>query len=67
MKISVSVDDMGKFQAAYIKVRSGKSVRTVEGKTPNYYLADYDAKGRLLGVEMLNPGEAEVPDVLVDS
>lgn len=63
-KVDVSVDEAsGRLLAAYFRVRRGKVADTgevVDGRVN----ADYDAAGRLLGVEMLAPCAASVLDQL---
>lgn len=63
--VSISTDDKtGEPFAAYLCVREGEVAETVEIKEDAAY-ADYDAKGKLLGVELLAPCEVEVLDKLV--
>jgi uncharacterized protein YuzE len=61
-QVEVTVDhDTGSLLAAYFMIRNGKVHVTrelVDGKL----LADYDKKGRLLGIEMLGPCSARVLD-----
>lgn len=44
--------------AAYIRLRAGKVAKTVEER-PASVMLDLDAKGHLLGVELLDPDEAD--------
>jgi uncharacterized protein YuzE len=61
-QLSVSVcDETGRVRAAYLKVRDGAADETrevVEGSA----FADYDAEGRLLGIEFLAPCHVSVLD-----
>ncbi len=53
--VSVTTDKAtGRVMAAYLKVRGGKVAKTVELEEGTA-LADYDSRGRLLGVELLAP------------
>ena len=58
--VSLSIDKAtGRLLSVYFGIRLGKSFKTAEladGKV----LADYDRKGRLLGVEMIAPCTAKV-------
>src|SRR5205807_2776938 len=61
MHADVEVDETGKVEAVYFYIRPGKAAETreyAEGKA----LADYDRKGRLLGIELLAPCEATILD-----
>ena len=53
-EVSVSGRDDGTIEAVYIHVREGKvaTTREIEGDT---LLADYDADGNVLGIEILAP------------
>ena len=44
----------GEFKAAYFQVRQGKSAKVKEFANGNAF-ADYDARGNLLGIELLAP------------
>jgi hypothetical protein len=58
----LSIDEhTGKPQAAYLQVRTGEVADTQE-LAPGKAYADYDAAGRLLGVEFLAPCSVEVVD-----
>ncbi len=63
-ELQISVDEKtGGIRAAYLRVRQGEVAETrevVEGTT----FADYDANGRLLGIELLAPCKVEVLDNL---
>lgn len=53
--VSIEVDNAtGDILAVYFRVRTGKSVRTEE-VADGIVFADYNARGELLGVEMLGP------------
>ena len=60
--MSVETDDQtGEILAVYFLIRKGKSARVQEfcdGKA----FADYDSKGRLLGIELLAPCKLSVLD-----
>lgn len=60
--VSVSVDHSnGRILAVYFQLRSGKVAQTrelVDGRVT----ADYDRKGKLLGIEMIAPCSAKVLD-----
>lgn len=45
--------ESGRFIAAYLQVRKGRSARTVE-LAGGDVLADYNCRGRLLGIEVLS-------------
>ena len=65
-KVSVSTDEStGKLIAAYLYVRAGKSVETIEIEEDRAY-ADYDAAGQLIGVELLAPCHVKVLDRLTE-
>jgi uncharacterized protein YuzE len=53
-EISVSTRDDGTIEAAYIKLADGKVAKTTE-ISQDVALADYDAAGNLLGIEILAP------------
>jgi uncharacterized protein YuzE len=53
-EISLSARDDGTVEAAYIRLRRGKSDRTQE-IIEDALLADYDEQGTLLGIEVLAP------------
>jgi hypothetical protein len=52
---SISIEEeTGTLLAFYHQVRTGKSVKQIEFADGNL-IADYDSRGRLLGVELLGP------------
>lgn len=53
-EISISGRNDGTLEAAYITVRDGKAARTKE-IVEDIALADYDSRGRLIGIEILAP------------
>ncbi len=55
-RISISARSDGSIAAAYIQLvhRAGKSARTEE-LISDILLADYDARGRMIGIEILGP------------
>jgi len=60
--VSIEVDHQtGEVQAAYFRVRKGKTAETREFENGNLF-ADYDNAGNLLGVEMLAPCKVSVFD-----
>ena len=61
-RVSVETHDQtGEVLATYFQVRKGKVAVTKEYADGNAF-ADYDRKGRLLGIELLAPCKAEVLD-----
>lgn len=54
-EISISARDDGTLEALYIRVSTNKVARTEEVPGPDEVLADYDSKGRLVGIEILSP------------
>jgi uncharacterized protein YuzE len=54
IEVSVSARDDGTLEAVYVTFRTGEvaETREIDG---DVLLADYDAQGRLLGVELLAP------------
>lgn len=66
-KANISIDEKtGKLIAVYLRVREGAAEETVELEEDAAY-ADYDAEGKLLGVELLAPCAVEVLDKLTQS
>jgi uncharacterized protein YuzE len=66
-KISVSTDETtGKLIAAYLSIRDGESAETVEVEEDRAY-ADYDAAGRLIGIELLAPCHVKVLDSITEA
>jgi uncharacterized protein YuzE len=58
--ISVETNDQtGEIMAVYLRIRDGSSAKTVEHADGNLF-ADYDRKGRLLGIEILAPCSARI-------
>ncbi len=53
-EMSISARDDGTIEAVYILVRDEKAVRTEE-IVEDILLADYNSRGRLVGVEILAP------------
>ncbi len=53
--------ETGKVMAVYFRVRPGKAAETKEFANGNAF-ADYDSKGRLLGLELLGPCKVTVLD-----
>lgn len=54
----------GSVTAVYFQTRSGRSAKTKE-LADGMMLADYNAKGELIGLELLGPCTAEVLDKIV--
>lgn len=60
--INVTVESgTGRVVAAYFQLREGMSARQLEVQ-PGRVIADYDADGSLLGIELLGPCSAQVLD-----
>jgi uncharacterized protein YuzE len=60
--LELSVDEQtGKPRAAYLQVRTGDATETKE-IAPGKAYADYDAEGRLLGIEFLAPCAVAIVD-----
>lgn len=53
-ELSLSGRDDGTLEAAYLRFKRAKVARTVE-IVEALLLADYDSKGRLIGIEILGP------------
>lgn len=53
-EISISGRDDGTLEAVYITLRDGKAHKTKE-VVQDIVLADYDSRGRLIGIEILAP------------
>jgi len=61
-KVTVETHDQtGELMAVYFQVRKGKVAVTKEHANGNVF-ADYDRRGRLLGMELLAPCKATVLD-----
>jgi len=58
-------NETGRLLAAYFQVREGKSAAVKEYADANVF-ADYDRRGRLLGIEILGPCAAAVLDSIAD-
>ncbi len=54
----------GSVTAVYFQIRSGRSVKTKE-LADGMMLADYNAKGELIGLELLGPCTAKVLNTVV--
>ena len=54
-EISISARDDGTLEALYIRLSANKIARTKELPGPDEVLADYDSRGRLVGIEILSP------------
>jgi uncharacterized protein YuzE len=62
MTVDVTLDNKtGRVMAAYIHVRPGRAARS-RVMNDGLVVADYNAAGQLIGVEMLGPCRAEVFD-----
>ncbi|MBS0206279.1 MAG: DUF2283 domain-containing protein [Planctomycetes bacterium] len=60
--VSVSVDDKtGELLCVYFGIRQGKVAKTVE-LADGRVMADYNSKGKLLGIEMIAPCTEKVLD-----
>lgn len=64
-KLSISASEDGAVQAIYISLRNTKVARTKEIEE-DILLADYDSKGRLVGIEILAPVQLKIITRLVD-
>lgn len=64
-EISVSGRDDGTLEALYIHLQAGEVAETREIE-PDVLLADYDAAGRLLGIEILAPVQISALEALVE-
>jgi uncharacterized protein YuzE len=66
LTVTVETDDKtGETLAAYLKVREGKVDETREHGNGRVNV-DYDADGKILGVELLAPCEIKVLDDIAD-
>lgn len=64
-EISLTGGPDGRLRAAYIHLRKAKVARTKE-IIPDTVLADYDARGALVGIEILGPVKIQVLAGLID-
>jgi uncharacterized protein YuzE len=64
-EISVSARDDGTLEAVYFRFREGKVAESRE-LDEDVMVADYDAQGRLLGVEILAPVKVSELEKLVE-
>ena len=55
----------GSVLAVYFQIRSGRSAKTVE-LADGMMLADYNARGELIGLEVLGPCKVKALDRFVD-
>jgi hypothetical protein len=61
-EVSVETDkSTGAILAVYLRLRKGKSARVVELANGNAF-ADYNSRGKLLGIELLGPCRVTVLD-----
>lgn len=60
-----SNEQTGEVVAAYIRLREGESATVKEYAAGNLF-ADYDKRGRLLGMELLGPCKASVLSRIAD-
>jgi uncharacterized protein YuzE len=62
LQTDIALDkETGQVMAVYFHVRKGRSAETREFDNGNAF-ADYDTKGRLLGVEVLGPCKVTILD-----
>lgn len=62
--VSISTDDTtGELLAVYFQIRRGKVDRTIEFADGDAF-ADYDARGNLLGIELLAPCSVSIVEQL---
>jgi len=59
MKLTVEAKASGEISAVYFLIRAGKSATVREFAGGNVF-ADYDSRGRLLGIELIGPCEIDV-------
>ena len=60
--VDVYIDpEMGEVDALYFRWRRGQIAKSIE--VSDWAVADFDSKGRLLGLEMLEPGTVTVKDL----
>lgn len=64
-KLSISASADGALQAVYIRLCSNKIARTKE-IVDDIVMADYDARGQLVGIEILAPVRLTIISRLVD-
>ena len=64
-KLSISASADGALQAVYIRLRTNKIARTKE-IVDDIVMADYDGRGRLVGIEILAPVSLKIITKLVD-
>jgi len=64
-EFSISARDDGTLEAAYVRVGDGSVARTKE-IVEDVLLADYDRRGKLLGIEILSPVKLSAVTRLVD-
>ena len=65
-EISISARDDGTIEALYVRLSKNKVARTAEVPGNDEVLADYDSKGRLVGIEILSPVKLNKIVELVD-
>ena len=53
-ELSLTVGGDGEVEAAYLRLAPGKVARTRE-LDPDVLLADFDSRGRMIGIEVLAP------------
>ena len=64
-EISLTAGPNGRLQAAYIHLRKAKAAKTKE-IVKDTVLADYDSRGRLIGMEILGPVKIQVLAGLIE-
>jgi uncharacterized protein YuzE len=64
-QVSISAREDGTIEAVYIRLDDGKVAKTVE-IDEDVVLADYNARGKLLGIELLAPVKLSTIASLVD-
>jgi uncharacterized protein YuzE len=65
-ELSISAREDGTVEAVYIRFGRGKVAETKEVET-DIVFAHYDARGHLLGIELLGPAKVSVMTTLVDA
>ena len=65
-EMSLTAGPNGRLRTAYIHLRKAKAARTKE-IVEDTVLADYDSRGRLVGIEILGPVQIRVLASLVET
>ncbi len=65
-QVTMTGGDDGRVQAVYVYLRKATVAKTKE-VVKDTVMADYDSRGRLVGIEILGPAEIRVLAKLVDA